>query len=514
MNGAVAAGSKITAEAGAGMLRAGGNAVDAAVAACFATAAGEPVLTSLAGGGAMLVRGAASGEVTVCDFFADAPGLGGRAPEGLDFFPAELDFGSATQAFHIGAGAAAVPGVIPGLCQALERWGRLSLAEVAAPACRLLRAGVPLEPLQAHFFQVLRPILLHTAAGRRQFGRDGQLLAAGDCYRVPQLAELLEELARGPWRQVYDRCLGEPALGQFGPAAGGLLGREDWDAYRVAFRRPLRVDYRGTTLHTNPPPAAGGALVALMLSLLEGEDGAVLCRRDPERVHALCRAMRVADESRRDGAEALGLDAWQERFRDLAGRPLGRVRSPRGGPPDTTHISVVDGDGNAAAVTFSYGEGNGHLLGDTGIMMNNLMGEADLFPQGFHRWPPGRRLSTMMSPSLLERPDGSLVVLGSGGANRIRTAVTQVVCRLVDCGDVPAAAVAAPRVHFEAGVLHAETRGWPSGSAFLAELGAAEFLAFPEPNLFFGGVHVVERAADGSVRGAGDPRRGGACVVV
>ena len=450
----------------------------------------------------------------MCDFFADAPGLGGQAPEALEFFAAELDFGSATQAFHIGAGAAAVPGVIPGLCQALERWGRLSLSEVIAPTCHLLRVGVPLEPWQAHTFQVLRPILLHTAAGRDQFCRGGELLTTGDSYQVPQLADLLEELAGGPWRAVYDRRLGEPVLGQFGPAAGGLLGREDWDAYQVTFRRPLRIRYRGTTLHTNPPPATGGTLVALMLSLLETEDGAVLCQRDPERVHALCRAMRVADESRRDGAESLGLDAWQERFRELAGRPLGQVAAPRGGPPNTTHISVVDGDGNAAAVTFSYGEGNGHLIGGTGIMMNNLMGEADLFPEGFHRWPPGRRLSTMMSPSILERPDGSLVVLGSGGANRIRTAVTQVLCRLVDCGDAPAAAVAASRVHFEGGVLNAETRGWQSGGAFLADLGAAEFVPFPAPNLFFGGVHVVERAADGSVRGAGDPRRGGACVVV
>jgi gamma-glutamyltranspeptidase / glutathione hydrolase len=135
MHGVIAAGSQPTAGAGAEVLRRGGNAADAVAAACFATAAGEPALTSLAGGGIGMFRSAATGEVVLCDFFADAPRRRQSAVENLDFYGVDLDFGPTTQRFHIGAGAAAVPGVIPGLCTLVERWGRMDLEDVVAPAC-------------------------------------------------------------------------------------------------------------------------------------------------------------------------------------------------------------------------------------------------------------------------------------------------------------------------------------------------------------------------------------------
>lgn len=512
MRGAIAAGSEHTARAGVEILRAGGNAVDAAVAACFATAAGEPTLTSLAGGGVMLFHSAEQQRTTVCDFFANAPGLGGQRPDELDFFAVELDFGPTTQRFHIGAASAAVPGVIPGLCTALERWGVLPLAEVVAPACRVLRGGVTLGPPQTVLAGLLEPILLHSEKGRRTFAPTGRLIRTGDHFRLPELAETLEQLAATGWREYYRSVLGPAMVEQFGPGAGGLLSAEDLEAYQVHFRDPLETHYRDTAVLTNPPPAVGGRMIAMMLGLLDRQPLSALDL--PTRIHALCRAMRVADEARAAGAlEPSDLPRWAARFDDLASGPLEAGPLPPPGPDSTTHISVVDAAGNAATVTFSYGEGNGSLIGDYGIVMNNLMGEEDLFPAGFHSWEPGRRLETMVSPSLVLTPDGSIVVMGTGGANRIRTALVQVISNVVDHGYPVERVVGAGRVHFESGVLNAETFDMADGGDALERLGAPELVRFEEPNLFFGGVHLVRRRGDGTLEGAGDPRRGGVCMV-
>jgi len=486
--------------------------VDAAVGACFAVGAGEPTLTSLGGAGALLYR-SETGQVQICDFFANAPGLGVDPPAEMDFFGVDLDFGPAIQRFHIGAASAAVPGAIPGLCTALERWGRMPLGEVIGPACRMLREGMVLGPFQAGAMALLGPILLQSKIGEQVFAPRGRLMRAGETFRHPALADTLERLANQGWRQYYEGPFRQAMLEQFGPGAGGLLGPRDLAEYEIETRAPLALSYRGDfRLLTNPPPAQGGRMIAAMLGLLETED---LSRLEPggmPYLNALCRAMKVADEVRAAGEELS--DTWRARYAALAGAPLSHTPPVDGGPGSTTHISVIDETGCAAAVTFSYGEGNGAFIADSGVMMNNLMGEDDLFPDGFHTWEQGTRLSTMVSPSVLLSPDGDVTVLGSGGANRIRTAMTQVIALLVDQGRSLEQAVRAARVHFEAGVLNAETFERDDGGAGLAELGAPELISFPEPNLFFGGVHAVRLGADGALEAAGDPRRGGVGIVV
>jgi gamma-glutamyltranspeptidase/glutathione hydrolase len=517
VRGAIAAGSRPTAEAGAEVLQAGGNAADAAVAAGFATAAGEPTLTSLAGGGALLFYDAARGEVRACDFFANAPGLGAPAASELDFAAVDVSFGPATQQFFVGAGAAAVPGTLPGLCTALERWGRLPLREVIRPAVRALREGAALEPFQQRVTRMLQRILTRSPASARLFAPGGRLLDSGDLFRNPALADTLEALAAGPWRAFYDGVLAPAMLRQFGLGAGGRMTAEDLQAYTVEIRDPLSVGYRGATLLTNPPPALGGRMVTLMLALLEQADVGALAPWSADHLHALCRAMQTADEARAQGAAQLSparLERWQERFRQLEGRPLGRAPAADGGPGSTTHVSVLDAEGNAASLTLTYGEGCGQLIGHSGIPMNNLMGERDLFPQGFHRWPAGRRLATMIAPSLLLSADGAVCALGTGGANRIRTALAQVVSYLVDHGLPPRRAVQTPRVHLEQGVLSGETLGDPGARQVLASLGARRVVPFDEPNLFFGGVQLVQATADGSLLACADYRRDGVSRVV
>ena len=514
MHGIVAAGSGPTAEAGARVLGAGGNAVDAAVAACFATASGEPTLTSLAGGGALTYRSGETGEVSVCDFFTNAPGLGEPDSErDLDFTAVDLDFGPTTQRFHIGAGSAAVPGAIPGLCTALERWGQLPLSEVVRPAVDFLRDGVRMGPFQQAAAELLGPILVHTESARRVFAPQGELFRDGDIFAVPALADTLEALGAEPWRRYYDGVIAPAILAGYGPTAGGRITPRDLEAFQVEIRRPLRKRYRGHELLTNPPPALGGRMVAFMLRLLQGVVVSALKQGSREHWHLLCRAMRLADEARSQGSGQLEPDAtprWAGRLEELAGAPIGEGPRAPGGPGSTTHISAVDARGNAAAVTLTYGEGCGSAIGDTGIIMNNMMGEEDLFPDGFHRWPAGQRLATMVTPSVLVSDDGDVTVMGSGGANRIRSALTQVISNLVDFGHDAGQATAAPRVHFEEGVLNAEVFGSEDPDADL-ELGAEQVVQFHSPNIFFGGVHLVKRGSDGALSGSGDPRRDGTC---
>jgi gamma-glutamyltranspeptidase/glutathione hydrolase len=382
----------------------------------------------------------------------------------------------------------------------------------------MMREGSELGPYQGRAARLLEPILTHTASGRSVFAPSGRMIAQGDRFQLPQLATTLEGLAASDWRDFYESKLVTAMLEQFGPDRGGLLTREDFDRYQVIFRKPFERDYAGNSLHTNPPPAAGGVMIAMMLSLLDGIRQENLLRGSYAQLKALSCAMAVADEARPEGADALHADRlehWRTRFEGMRG---GELSAPPSIPARscTTHVSVLDDAGGAASVTFSYGEGNAHIIGDSGIMMNNLLGEEDLFPGGFDSAPCGGRLPTMMSPTLIDDHAGGLTVMGTGGANRIRTAIVQVVSLLCDHGTDAGEAVSAPRVHYEDGVLNAE-RFDPSQQAseqVLASIGARQVVRFDEPNIFFGGVHLVRRDASGSFSGAGDPRRGGCFRVV
>jgi len=185
---------------------------------------------------------------------------------------------------------------------------------------------------------------------------------------------------------------------------------------------------------------------------------------------------------------------------------MGRLHGRRG----TTHISIIDAAGNLASVTVSNGEGSGYVVPGTGIVMNNMLGEADLNPGGFQRWQPGQRMTSMMMPSAVRWPDGTLVACGSGGSNRIRTALLQVLLRMVVHRDTPQAAVFAPRLHYEDGLLSIE-------GGFEQERIAPLLEAWPQHklwgsrNLFFGGAHTV-RSGPGVSDGIGDPRRAGVFV--
>jgi gamma-glutamyltranspeptidase/glutathione hydrolase len=511
MRGVIAAGDPQTARAGAEILEAGGNAVDAAVASAFAAFVCELPLCSPLGGGALVLHRPGEAPRAI-DLFARAPGLGGGEPKERDFVDVEVSFGAATQVFHVGRASAAVPLALTGLIEAHRRWGSLPLGGVVAPAVRLGREGYELGPGVAFVFQILTPIVERTAECRALFADGSSIAKAGARLFNRDLARTLEDIAKKPAR-VLDVMA---ALArEIGPATGGLITDADVTSAQIADLEPVRTRHRGLELCTMPGPSTGGVLVALGLRLLEGvadtgfssiEHLLALARvqahllslrdpdfdercRDPRAVSALLDEQFIAGERKKLGTPA-------------PENPLG----------STTHLSVLDAEGAAIALTLTNGEGSGHVLAGTGMIVNNLLGEEDINPHGFHRDPPGRALATMMAPTLLWR-EGERIALGSGGSNRLRNAILQVLVGLVEHGVDPERAVRAPRLHLETSRLAFESAGLDADVVRALTEAYPDPVIFEQPNLYFGGVHVA-RARGDSYDGAGDPRRGGAVVVV
>ena len=496
--GAVACGHPVTADAAADVLKDGGNAFDAVVAAQFAACVCEPILASLAGGGFLLAR-PASGDPVVYDFFVQTP-LARHAPDALDFYDVEVDFGGVRQEFHIGVGAAATPGYVRGLFDIHADLCRLPLARLMQPAIAAARTGIRVTPLQAYMMDTVAPICCANEDVRSVYAGGGKHpLGEGDLLRQPELADSFEAL-RDEGADVF--YAGEIAARLVELCrAGGQIRREDLASYRTIRRRPLVLRYRGAEIATNPLPSTGGVLVALTLGMLEDTEPAT----ETQRIANLAEAMRLTNQARLESDTAAELDPeLVARYRDAMRR---RAQARRG----TTHISVADREGNLAAMTVSNGEGCGRFIPGTGIALNNMLGEEDINPGGFHSWTPGTRLASMMAPTFVEGDDQRLV-LGSGGSKRIRSAIVQTIDHLVRAGLSPEAAVTAPRLHVEGGLLNLES-GFSTGTESVLEDAFDEVEHWGRTNLFFGGVHIAGEC-DGHFLAVGDPRRGGTGLVV
>jgi gamma-glutamyltranspeptidase/glutathione hydrolase len=386
-------------------------------------------------------------ETVVFDAFVTVP----RAVAKTELLALAVDFdGDTQQVFHTGPGAVGVPGTARGLEAAHRRFGSLPWAELASPAIGLARGGVELTPAQGYLHRILDGLLRHSPEGDAMYG--GRVLAAGEKLVLPDLAATLERIAAGGASVLYEGELARAI------AAHVPVTLDDLAAYEVIERAPVTAAYRGSEFRSNPPPSSGGRLIALGLESL-GDDFDI--------VHA----MEVMEAARVPAA---------------------------GG---TTHISVVDARGDAASLSCSLGSGSGVVVPNTGIHLNNMLGEADL--KGSAR--PGERLTSMMAPSVVLQDGRPRLVVGSAGSERLRGAILQVVANVVGRGMGVEDAVGAPRVHLDAGVVHAEPG---------IELERENVVRFGRRNLYFGGVSAVEVRANGELAAAGDPRRGGAGMVV
>ncbi len=509
----VAGGHPATVQAGAEILERGGNAYDAILAAHFAACVAEPVLTSLGGGGFLLAHTAAGADV-LYDFFVETP-MRCRNLHDVDFRPIHADFGTVQQEFHIGRGAIATPGIVKGLFEVHRDLASLSMPALVAPAVRLAREGITLNALQAYIFDVVRPIYLATPEARRTYGSTtgDRLPAAGERLCQPAVAETLERLAEEGDELFYRGAIAERIVALC--AQGGHLTGEDLEGYQVHKRTPLQLRYRGAQVLTNPPPSSGGTLIGFALGLLEATEVAALGFGSAAHLELLATVMALTGAARLEhavGTESAAAGLLRLLEPEALARYREQVRGRRSARRGTTHVSVMDGIGNIASLSVSNGEGCGDLVPGTGIMLNNMLGEEDLNPQGFHRWALRERLTSMMAPSIVLCPDGTAVAIGSGGSNRLRTAILQVLVNLIDFGLPLAEAVDAPRLHVESEQLNVEGGFEPTALCSLLAL-YPRHRVWEGRNLFFGGTHTVERSAAG-FSGAGDPRRGGVAQVV
>jgi gamma-glutamyltranspeptidase / glutathione hydrolase len=490
--GVIAAGHPLTARRGAEVLRDGGNAVDAALGAMLASFACEPLLTSLGAGGYMLVA-PPDREAVLLDFFVQAPGEGADPSDRAELVPVSISFGDAVQVFNIGVASVGAYGLPAGLCEAAARFGRTPLAELVAPAARLAREGVEINRQQAYVIEILADIATSTPEASSIFAPAGAPLVEGETMRQPELADALERLGAEGAAPFYGGDIAA-AIVDWVSERGGMLTVQDLAGYAVVEREPVHVAYRDREVLTNPPPSAGGILIARALQLLDSVDGAP----DTERIVEVME--RIQTERTPEFLAGLDDPGFADRFMGAGAPPLG----------STTHIAVLDRDGRACSVTCSNGSCSGVIVPGTGVHLNNMLGEQDLNPLGFHRHPPGRRLPSMMAPTVVRRRGVPELVLGSAGSNRIRSAILQTIIRVVDEGVRAPEAVQAPRLHFEDGIVYVE----PGLDTHSLEQCGRSIARFRDRNLFFGGVQAVERDDRGEFWGGGDPRRGGASETV
>jgi gamma-glutamyltranspeptidase/glutathione hydrolase len=521
MKGAVAAGHPLTARAGARMLEEGGNAVDACIAAAFAGGVCESFLTSPGAGGFMLVHRAHDRTARLVDFFVAAPGLGLKRTRAGEMEAVDVGFGDSetTQPFLIGPATVAVPGAVAGLEAAHRAYGRLPWPELLAPAVELARGGIELTRQQAHIHGLLDPIIRFSAEGRRVYSApSGARLVAGDTLRLTDLADTFEAIARRGAAAIYrgERARAIVATVRDG---GGDLTLADLAAYRVVWRRPVSVSYESHDVLSNPPPSSGGVLIAYGLALLErlrggpaGSAEALAALADVMREQGRARGGSFGGDLHRGGLAGrllspASLRAAQRRIARRHTSPV-ELASPGG----TTHVSAVDADGNAAALSSSTGSGSGVIVPGTGIYLNNMLGEPDLVGGAAPR--PGVRMTSMMSPTIALTRDGTpRLVVGSAGSARLRGAIMQIVVNVLAHDLGVTQAIEAPRIHVDEPHVHCEGGHDPHELDRLTALGY-DVVRWRRRNLFFGGAAAVELLPDGSAAAAGDPRRGGAGVIV
>ena len=494
------------------LLRAGGNAIDAACAAAFASFVVESPLSSPAGSGVALY-GSAEHDFEALDFFSVMPGLGG-SPAELDFHGLTIDFGATTQEFHVGRGAASVPTAAFGLLELHREAGRAPMAEVLAPATLLARRGYTHNAQVVWILRLLEHIVRLTPQVEALYCPEGPIAGSEATLTNPALADFFDALAadgmamlRGPFT---DAC-----LAGFGPEQGGLLSREDLSRFQPRHLAPVRVPFAGREVLLQPPPSSGGTLIAMAMRLAESTGLATSEFLSPGHLQSLASLLGATSAARADGfderirqagaAEALLSDEALDRWRDTLGageRALG----------STTHISVVDNSGGAASITLSNGEGCGHVVGDYGFQMNNFLGEEDINPRGFHGDPPGTWMSTMMTPTIVLKDGRPELVLGSGGSNRIRSVVFQALVNSLTFGRPLEEAISAPRLHVEGRQLWFEDAGLPNEAGAALRRNWPGCTSFSDTNMYFGGVHAVAMGEQGP-EAVADGRRGGGVAI-
>ncbi|MGD8279096.1 MAG: gamma-glutamyltransferase, partial [Gemmatimonadota bacterium] len=523
----VATDAPLATQVGLDVLKAGGNAVDAAVAVAFALATVYPEAGNLGGGGFMVAR-MADGTVGTLDFREKAPG--GATP---DMYVDSA--GEVTDRSIAGHLASGVPGSVAGLRAAHDRFGSLPWRDLVEPAIRMARDGFVVDSAFARSVAAARDWLAPWEASARLFLPGGQPIAAGSTWRNPDLAAVLERIAEQGPAGFYE---GETAnlIAAEMRRGGGLISLEDLRDYRPVWREPLEFTYRGHTVISMPPSSSGGITLRLIAGILDGFDLGADDWHSPGSLHLVAEAMRRAFADRNEFLgdpdfariparllEADYIDSLRATIREGTATPSVEVVPGLGEilePTHTTHFSVVDGMGNAVALTTTINElyGSGVTVAGAGFLLNDEMddftakaGVPNMFGlvQGeANAIAPGKRMLSAMTPTIVLDTTGQpLLVTGARGGPRIITAVFQVISNVLDYGMDIGAAVDAPRVHLQhlPDILYYEANGLDS--ATIRAL-TAEGYTLESRRGYVGSAPSILRR-NGVWTGIADPRTGG-----
>ena len=501
---AVASSSQLAADAGAAVAERGGNAVDTAIAAALASVNTEPGVCGLGSGGFVTVW-PVDGPAVVIDGYAAAPGLGlGKnrlATGGVEVF---IDYGGGVRTV-VGPGSVATPGGVAALGVASSRFGTLPWALLFEPVIEAVERGFPLPESCHHYLEVSADCVfgldrdgwdcLHDEAGR--------LRPAGATIHVPHLAESLRRIAQCGAGEFYCGELGR-LIADHVQSQEGVLTRQDMAAYEAKIREPLVTPVNRWQVATNPSPALGGVILSAMLSLIAGDHPCL--PSDPTARQIAVQKLVLGYRHRR----MTGSPTVQ---RDLDSLMSGVSRQDLVflGSASTVQTSAADANGLACSVTMSTGYGSGIMPAGTGIWLNNCLGELELIPDALQGPAPGARLPSNMAPTVARDDRGNTLAIGSPGADRITTALVQVLDQYLLRENSLTAAISAPRLHLEYPddvpcLAHEPMDDLP------AETPAPR--AFGPHSMYFGGVAAAAVNSTRQVQAAADPRRAGGTRVV
>jgi gamma-glutamyltranspeptidase/glutathione hydrolase len=484
---AIAAPNEASADAGEQIARAGGNAIDAALAATLVTMVNELGIVSLSSGGFITVQPPNGDAPQTVDGWMDMPGRNRALGGGT--WDVHSEYGGGVTV-TIGPGSVAAHGSVAAFGEAHRRWGSVPWRELVAPAIAVARDGFRLSSASRYYLEYVHDSIFgwddesHAAV----HDEDGEITTGH--VVVPHLAGALELVAAEGPSALHTgdlaRLISEDVLER-----GGILGPADLAAYRPVVRPSLVSSVGDWTFGTNPPPSVGGVCVAAMLRLLDDHPHG---EWDADDVAHLIRVQRAVLGHRLDVLDhSDDLERDARGFLDLVDRDHLAVLESG----STAHVSATDSDGGACSVTVSSGYSSGMIARGTGIWLNNCLGEQELNARGLHGLPPGTRLHSNMAPTVGRHVDGSSLAIGSPGADRITTAIVQALAGFVSGGLGLQQAINQPRVH-----VH--RAGRPD------EVVKVE----TDLTMYYGGVAATLRLADGHLVGAADPRRDGAIRLV
>jgi gamma-glutamyltranspeptidase/glutathione hydrolase len=494
---AVAATGHQSLAAGLGVAAEGGNAVDAALAAAGVALATEPGMVSLSGGCFASVW-PAGGDPVVVDAGVEMPGRG-TDPARLGGGVREVvtDYGGGVT-MHAGEGSVATPGLVAGLAHVHERFARLGWDRLLAPAESAARHGYPMSHAAARYLGFTADTLFADPEAHALVTRpDGTVRAGGEQAFNTALADVLADLASdGP--DLFTTGWVGRAFAEQMHRGGGLVTATDLAAYAPVERAAHVIDVGEWQIATNPPPSVGGPMLALMLGELAQRERWTWA--DAIEIQRKVLGYRVGVHDLSHDLEADGQDL-------LAAVSVHGLAALRGSA-STAHVSAVDAEGTACAITMSSGYGAGLCIPGTGVLLNNCLGEVELNRHGLHAVPPGTRLASNMAPTTGRTADGRSLAIGSPGADRITTALMLVLGQGCLHGADLQESITRPRVHvrWRPEGFVAEHEPDPDLAAAVRASGlAAE--EYPDLHMYFGGVGSAFLGDDGTLRAAGDQRR-------